>query len=214
MDTSTLVRLGLMFLHFVAVAVAVGAVLREDWRLLSGRLDVTALAQTRRVVFYALAVLWISGTGIVWIDTSGFDLSILTGKPKLLAKLLVVGVLTANGAVLHRFAFPMFGYPQRDPRTASGFLAIVGAVSSVSWLFAIFVGVGQPVASILGFSGFVSLYLIALGGGITVALVSVRPRIEQLLLQVELGSAGPARTALAPLSDVEAFRTSGPSADT
>lgn len=182
MEVTALFKMMLLFVHLLAFAVAAGYIMREDVRFLrSGEIRLDALAETAYVAVRALAVLWITGVVMILIDTAG-DLSLLATKPKLLAKLTVVSLLTINGVLLHRLAFPTLEGTAERPLSAA-MTAVVGAVSGVSWMYAAFVGVSKPVAAMLGYSGFIALYVVLLAGGIGVALTVLRPRIERVLSQ-------------------------------
>ena len=63
------------------------------------------------VATIALVVLWITGLAVIGMDT-GFDTGLLATKPKLLAKLTVVAVLTVNSLGLHLLAFPRMARPE------------------------------------------------------------------------------------------------------
>src|SRR4051812_19728467 len=106
MDLTTLAKQAALYVHVIAFAVAMAEVLRGDLRLLrERRIDALALARTARPVSYALLALWATGVVLVYIDT-GFDPAVILGKSKLVAKLIVVAALSANGALLHATAFP------------------------------------------------------------------------------------------------------------
>jgi hypothetical protein len=47
--------------------------------------------------------------------------------------------------------------------------SVIGGVSAASWMFAIFLGVGKPLATLLSLAQFLELYGAALVAGITVA---------------------------------------------
>src|SRR5262245_2419069 len=139
MDALLFVRQGLLLLHLAAFAIAVAEVLRGDWRLLRAqRPDIAGLHRTASVVSLALIALWISGLGLVAFDT-GFDPAAIAAKPKLVTKFIVVTALTLNGVLLHRFAFPMLGGVAARSVVGSALIASLGAISSVSWIFAAFV---------------------------------------------------------------------------
>jgi hypothetical protein len=72
------------------------------------------LGKAASVATLALVVLWITGLAVIGMDT-GFDTELLATKPKLLAKLSVVTVLTVNSLALHLLAFPRMAVPQADP---------------------------------------------------------------------------------------------------
>ena len=58
---------------------------------------------------------------------------------------------------------------------------VLGAISTVSWLYASFIGVSRSIAPLMSFEDFVSIYGVLLTVAIVVALVVVRPRVERLL---------------------------------
>ena len=68
----------------------------------------------KAVATIALVVLWITGLAVIGMDT-GFDTGLLATKPKLLAKLTVVAVLTVNSLGLHLLAFLRMAAPQANP---------------------------------------------------------------------------------------------------
>lgn len=199
MDALLFLRQGLLFLHLVAFAFAVAEVLRGDWQLLRARsLDVAGLHRTASVVSLALAALWITGLGLVALDT-GFDPAAIAAKPKLVTKFIVVTALTINGVLLHRFAFPMLGGAAARSVAGSALIASLGAISSVSWIYAAFVGSARLIAGIMSLEAFLALYGIGLAGGVAVAVLVVAP-----LLRRRLDARAP-RT-LMPLDDEAKWR--------
>ena len=130
-----------------------------------------------RIVGWALAVLWATGAALVVFET-GIDLQALMARPKLVAKILVVCVLTLNGAALHRFAFPRLRAGTEGARLALAFA--LGAVSTASWLGAAFIGAARRVAPLLGLFDFLVLYALLLAMAVSAALVlyATRPRLS------------------------------------
>lgn len=182
MDTVILAtRQFLLFAHLLTFALAFALIVKEDLALMrSWRLNATALARTGNTIVLLLALLWASGGGLVFLEF-GTDLSVLLDRPKLLAKMTVVAVLTINGLLLHAVAFPMLTRPQRRPGRAAAVCAALGAVSSVSWIYAAFIGTARLIAPLMDLEKFLSLYALALGAGLLVALVVVRPMLRHLI---------------------------------
>ncbi len=173
----------LLFAHLIGFALAFAAILREDMALLTApRIDAGKLAAAGRTIAWLLGFLWATGIGLLLLEV-GLDMALLASKPKLLAKLAVVCVLTLNGALLHRLALPMLAGPVHAPRQAATLCAVLGAVSSVSWLLASFLGASRVIAPWMSLGGFLALYVAGLGIGLLVALMLVRPRVERLLAQ-------------------------------
>lgn len=113
-------------MHVLAFAIV--AVLREDMALLTARrIDTMRLADTERLLTRLIALLWLSGLALIVLDI-GFDAAALLAKPKLAAKLTVVSLLTINGLLLHRIAFPLLKHLQPRPRKARDGLRRVVAV--------------------------------------------------------------------------------------
>ncbi len=141
----------LVYVHLMAACVAVGILLMQDLSLsktAGRRLSIGAVKDLKaaaHIIMLALGVLWASGLVLV-IWGAVKDPEYLLNQ-KLWAKVAVVVVLTANGAVLHRFSFPrvvsstgMIGLGILE-KTA---VVMTGAVSTVSWLFACYLGIARP----------------------------------------------------------------------
>lgn len=175
----TVFRLLLVLGHLLAFAVAITVILREDYALLvKKQIDPAAIKETSKTVFWGLLTLTITGAGIIWIDT-GFDLAVLASKSKILAKLTVVGVLSLNGAVIHYLAFPAF----KSRKSLLHFvpkLSVLAAISVVSWMYAAFVGIAKPLSSMLGYRGFIEVYVVLLVWGILLSLIVSRPLLSKL----------------------------------
>ncbi len=186
MEISIIICQVLLFGHVIFFALAMAAILREDMRLLlSSQIDAEALSSTANAIKWLLLGLWVTGIPMVIMDI-GTDLAVLLTKPKLLTKILVVTVLTVNGVLLHLLAFPMLTTVQRNPRFAATVAAILGAVSTSSWLFASFIGVARLIAPQFSLYDFISLYALAVMGGVSVALLFVRDRLERMLSPSEV----------------------------
>ncbi|MBX3687656.1 MAG: hypothetical protein KF909_16085 [Rhodocyclaceae bacterium] len=192
MEITNVGRQLLLFGHVLIFAFAIVTVLREDFALFRARrIEPVALEATGRTMSWLLALLWISGGSLILLD-SGMDLALLATKSKLATKLTVVSLLTVNGLLLHWVAFPMMTRPQRLPGLAAGVCATLGAISSVTWVYASFVGVARLIAPSLSYAGFMDLYLAALAIGVATALIVVRPRIAAMLTRADDAGASPA----------------------
>jgi hypothetical protein len=169
-----LLHQGVLFFHVVAFALTLAAVLREDLRLLTTqRIDAPRLLHTARVVSIGLAALWASGLALVAIDAAAS-----TGpwwpSAKLQAKLIVVSVLTLNGWALHAWVFPrLWGVALRIDRSWWP-AAVLGAVSSASWVTASFVGVARIVSPWWSVGGFMALYGAVTALCVALALITLQ----------------------------------------
>jgi hypothetical protein len=139
----------LVFGHLLATAMALGAIVATDLRMLS------RLAHDRvripppnpfvaRLVTIGLVLLWATGAGIVAIGLQR-DAGFLT--PKLQAKLVLVVLITVNAWLLHRLTFPRLARGRRVARWRLADYVIVAppvALSNALWLFCAFLGIARP----------------------------------------------------------------------
>jgi len=172
----------LVFIHLIAMAVAVGRMLEFDLRFLRSAHQPLnsamrhALQHTRRTMTLTLTLLWLSGIALVAVAVDANPQALQ--NEKLWVKVLTVVCLTLNGLVLHRVAFPLLTGEQAfldlPARQRLG-LTLCAVMSSVSWLYASFLGIARswnntaPFGHVLG----VYLALLALAGIGAVGLVSL-----------------------------------------
>lgn len=177
MDTVRWLQQAVLFLHVVAFAVALSAVLREDAAIVRARrVDARRLDEAAATLGRSLAVLWASGLVLVGFDV-GLDLQALLAKPKLIAKLAVVTALTCNGLALHALVLPVLRRPPSGGIRPPALPLILGAISTASWLYASFIGISRLVAPWMRLVDFLWIYAVLLAGAIAVALLVVRPRM-------------------------------------
>ena len=180
-----MLHLALVYCHFLAAALALGAIVATDLRLLS------KLAQDRvriappnefvaRIVVVSLAVLYLTGGAIVLrgaLDQPGY-----LANPKLQAKVLLVLLLTLNAWVLHRITFPRLARGRRIARwRALDWIAISMpvAASNALWLFVAFLGVARgwndamPLGDVL--AAFAIVYLLAQSAICAILVIAGRP---------------------------------------
>ncbi|MFG6441067.1 hypothetical protein [Roseateles sp. LKC17W] len=172
----------LVFIHLIAMAVAVGRMLEFDLRFLrAAHLPLNgsmrrALRATQRTMTVTLALLWATGLALValaaWQDPNALH------NEKLWMKLVTVACLTVNGVVLHRFAFPLLagGLPflALPSRQRLG-LTLCAVMSSVSWLYASFLGIARSWNHSASFGQVLAVYLalLALAALAATALVAM-----------------------------------------
>lgn len=181
MEVEVLMRPLLLLAHLVCLLVAAVGMAFCDYALLvKRRIDMQLLEIASGLVAWALLALWVSGAAVVWLDTA-FDLQVVMGQPKLLAKLTVVSLLTINGVLLHFWAFPALTAAIRRRRLRSVVPLVLGSVSAASWLYAMFLGLAKPFSAALGYGGFMALYAAAVCLAVAVSLTLVHPRLDQRL---------------------------------
>ncbi|MBC3937087.1 hypothetical protein H8K47_17155 [Undibacterium sp. CY7W] len=178
-------RMFFMLLHVFAVVAAGMGIAFGDYAIFARhKTDANLLGRAGLAVSVALFVLWVTGLSVIWMDT-GFVWAVLATKPKLLAKLTVVILLTMNGIALHKIVFKRLCEAQNEPLRAAKLPAVLGAISVVTWLYAAFLGLAKPVASLLGYVGFMGLYFFLLIIAIATALALVSPRLARRLTHTE-----------------------------
>lgn len=158
--TMEIARMFLLMLHVLCVVGSAIGIALADLSLFKGRqVDSGLLRASSQWVAGMLGLLWISGLLIIWVDT-GFDLAVIVSRPKLVAKVAVALLLTLNGHLLHRFFFQSVSRPPSvNARRAADRAAAMAAVSGASWLYAGFLGLAKPLATVIGLPGFAAIFL-------------------------------------------------------
>ncbi|HTF98413.1 MAG TPA: DUF2214 domain-containing protein [Cellvibrio sp.] len=172
----------LVYAHLLAACVSVGILLLQDLALAKTRgnpLSEKAIADLRKaadIMFIALVILWVTGLTLVIVGYLENPQQYLM-NPKLWAKFTVVSILTLNGLLLHYFSFPRV--ISRAGLLGRSFLeqnliAITGAVSSTSWLFACFLGIARPWNYTANYEFVMLVYAVLVAGAIVVACNVIR----------------------------------------
>ncbi len=170
-----LARSVLIFLHLASLIAAGVSIAFGDYAILRHRpINRDLMVKSSQAVAWSLGALWITGLMVIAVDMSSVGL-VLSKAAKLQAKLTVVSVLTLNGFLLHRYTLHALGGKKAPTEADVRLAAILGAVSAASWGYAMFLGVARAWTPILGYTGFMALYALALVGGVAVALRWVRP---------------------------------------
>jgi hypothetical protein len=152
-----LCRLAIVFIHLIACCTAIGTVLVSDISMVKQLLtrkipppsvDRPHLLSLQKIVLLALLALWISGAAIVGFDMFYKGMEYLS-NPKLQAKILVVTILSLNGAALHYRVLPWLlkaGSLLRLSFRKTMLSIFAGSLSGVSWFYAAMLGVGRPLS--------------------------------------------------------------------
>lgn len=180
-------KTAVVFIHLIAMALAVGKILEFDVRfLLHARAPLTrsmleSLQLTKTVVTACLGVLWI--TGLALVGQGYLESPQYLDNQKLWVKAFVVLCLTVNGWALHHWAFPLLQGPTPFlglPTLQIAGLAALASASSVSWMYASFLGIARgwnhTVVYSYPASIYVALLLAAWAGGAAALLWLSRAR--------------------------------------
>jgi hypothetical protein len=145
-----MLKLLILYVHLLATCTALGVIIATDLRLL-GKLASPDLRiappnkYVEQLVAAALATLFATGGALVWLGLQERPDYLL--NPKLVAKLVLVALLTANAVVLHRYTFPRL--TRQLPVAAWRFadrleVALPVALSNSLWMFSAFLGIARP----------------------------------------------------------------------
>lgn len=157
----------IVYAHLLAACVSVGILLIQDLALAKTRgkaLSASAikdLIKAADIMFIALVILWISGLTLVLLGYLENPQQYLMNE-KLWAKFTVVAVLTLNGIALHYYSFPRVTCARgfiSVPGHEQILVALTGAISSVSWLFACYLGIARPWNYTVDYSYIMFIYI-------------------------------------------------------
>lgn len=187
-DLSTATRQLLLYAHLLAFAFAFAAVVREDVALLRARrIDPRRLNRTAHQILLLLLALWLTGIAMLAMEGKLDPLS-WNLQPKLAAKITVVSLLTLNGLLLHRVAFPLMTKRQRLPGLAATICVVLGVISGVSWSYASFLGVARVIAPAMTYGDFLVIFGLLFVPALLIGLTLVQPRLQRLIGRRESAS--------------------------
>lgn len=166
----------LVLLHLLGLVVGLGSVTTLDFYLLKfvrgdtvTRSDAHLVHLVSLLAAAGLAALWVSGIG--FLIMAWFDNPALLGSPKVQAKLIVVAILTINGAVLHFKVLPQIeravGRPlfckSSSARSDRIMMRVCGAVSAASWWTPFILGTVRELNYAAPIWAFLAGYVVLLG---------------------------------------------------
>jgi hypothetical protein len=167
-------------LHLVCFAVGLGIAFYADMRF-ARRLflpvrasDIRELEKVHRFIGAALIFLWVTGLGLLYIRT-GFDPDAFS--PKLVLKLLVVSLLSANAILLGKLALPLIRIAEGRSISVLPFrhrliLLTLAAVSVFCWISGLALGSSATLkvqAFDVLFPLFTGLFAFMMAGAVAVA---------------------------------------------
>lgn len=169
------------YAHILAVAIGFGAAFLTDMLVLARlgqKVDqsfLTTLRNYHGIISFSVMAMWITGLIMIYIR-AGFDFA--NFSPKLIAKIVIVTVLTVNAQIIGNVFMPMIeGSVGKSllwlPVGTQIKLAGIGATSTASWMLALVLGSSKvPAAS--GPMVFVLRLPVVYGGALVLAAVAVK----------------------------------------
>lgn len=170
-----MIKTFLVYAHLISSCLAIGILVIQDialakWRGRSmDRGSIESLTRNAGIVTNALAALWVTGLAIVVLGQ--LDNPDYLMNQKLWAKFTVVSLLTINGLFLHFYSFPRLASPSGfwGQSSKEQFAVLLTAVISfVSWFYACYLGIARPWNNVAPYYYVMSVYSVALGGGLLV----------------------------------------------
>ncbi len=167
----------IVYAHLIAACAAIGILLIQDLALAKSlgkplsKSAINDLTKSADIMFAALVALWVSGLTLVVMGYLENPQQYLFNE-KLWAKYTVVSILTLNGIVLHFFSFGRITSPGgllECPANEQILVVMTGAISSVSWLFACYLGIARPWNYTVDYQFVMSIYGTILFGALIVA---------------------------------------------
>jgi hypothetical protein len=143
-------KLFILYSHLLATCTALGVIIATDLQLL-GKLTKPGLRiespgkYVERLIMASLAALYVTGGFLIWLGLQERADYLL--NPKLIGKLVLVGVLTANAVVLHQVVFPRLQKMKALSAWSASDrinIALPVALSNSLWMFCAFLGIARP----------------------------------------------------------------------
>lgn len=167
----------LVFLHFLLAALVLAQVLRTDFLLLKnytkplGREIIDNIRETKKTACWCLLALYLTGGALVFYGMS--TNSEYLANEKLWVKFVCVGVLTVNGLLVHKLdKYVREGSVLSEFSVPFGLgIAVVGAISSSSWIFACVLGIARAWNGALSFAEVMAYYGTVVGLAVSVSIV-------------------------------------------
>lgn len=175
--------------HLFGVVFGMGAAFMTDIMFLKSVKDkilspeeLSFLSLGSKVVWAGLSIIILSGIGLFYLDPENY-----LNSSKFLTKMFIVLVLTINGIFFHFKHLPLL-YRQalkKLPESEeflrkSSFLFVSGAISSISWISTLILGVFRGIP--YEFGVLVSVYLVVILFGVVGALILLRVFLSDTLI--------------------------------
>lgn len=139
-----------VYVHLIATCAAIGTIVITDLRLLAKVLGYRVVIPAPQrfetiTISAALAGLYFTGGILIVLGLADRPDYLINGK--LQGKLVLVGLLTANAFVLHRWVFPILQRSRPVSAWTRGnwiTVALAVSLSNSTWFFAAFLGIARP----------------------------------------------------------------------
>jgi hypothetical protein len=183
------IRTALRLVHFAGIILGIGAATLLDLIVfrfvLSRRIEdnsIRIIIFSSYVIMTGLALLWVSGLGF-FVYYYFFDPTKIA-NPKLVAKIVIVGVLTLNAILVHSVCLPEIKRQtglyllEGLTRLQSILLVAVGTISAISWYVPLLLGIVPQFNNTIPSEVILAVYAIL--------IVSVNIMVQIMLVIIQL----------------------------
>lgn len=167
-----------LIVHLFGVVFGMGAAFITDIMFMKSVKDkvlspeeLSFISLGSKVVWAGLSIIILSGIGLFYLDSEYY-----LNSSKFLTKMVIVLILTINGIFFHFKHLPLLSKQTYKKLTESeefvrksSFLFVSGAISTVSWISTLILGVFRSIP--YGFGTIISVYFVMLFVGIVGALI-------------------------------------------
>lgn len=157
-----------IFIHLIVFAFAITTLYKSDFKILKQRPTNFEIEKMGNEMLTYLLLLTITGLIVVYVDTN-FEIERITTSQKLMTKLFCIAILTMNAFFIHLVVFKKL-----NKQVLTSFdmklMSASGAISTVSWTFAGFLGIAKPLVKHFSLINFVSLYIFAIVVSVFISL--------------------------------------------
>ena len=196
----SLIRTSLRLLHFAGLVFGLGFALFIDFfvnrKAYAGLNDddLDLIVWASRFVSFGLLVLWMSGLGFLAFYAASDPAKL--ANPKIFAKIVIVSILTANGALIHWRVLPalrgLTGKPAftAAPTRTRRLFALCAAISAISWVTPIILGAAPQLNFVVPMWVILFAYGAAVAAAFLIALSTLSAATRSTLL-VDNGGISP-----------------------
>lgn len=181
----------ILFVHLAGLAIGIGGtwilevfIMKHLKKATINKDNFAVIHFISQFVLVGLAILWISGLAFL-VYYALYTPESLSNE-KIWAKVFIVVILTINGFFIHKFLLPLVEQCTSDSLTKIlstkklKYVLFMGAVSFISWVFPIILGVSKSLNFSVSAMTIISVYLLSIGTSLLLATLLAKPILKNL----------------------------------